>query len=137
VLYTRPDAPGIFRADSDDGVTFTPAGDPIVEARPDLATAFDRFAVADPFLIVAETAAGQVHWGLWFDGLGRSDDVSIGYAGSFDGWEWARFGGSDPVLQPGAPVENGPSVVLEPARGYLFFDERSQSRQKLTVALHP
>ena len=137
LFVTRTDQPGIFRADSADGVNFTVADLPAVAARPDQATAFDRYAVSDPFLIVRETAAGQLHWGLFFNGLARNDDVAIGFAGSFDGLAWERFGGPDPVLHPGAPVENGPAVVLEPARGYLFFDERSQSRQKITVAVHP
>jgi hypothetical protein len=137
LMVTRLDAPGIFRADSADGTSFALVADPIIRARPDQALAFDRFAVSDPFLIVRETAAGQVHWGLWFNGLARADDVAIGFAASFDGLRWDRFGGPDPVLHPGAPVENGPAVVLEPARGYLFFDERSQSRQKIAVAVHP
>ncbi len=136
LLVTRVDQPGIFRADSADGIGFTLADRPAVGARPDQATAFDRYGVSDPFLIVRETLGG-VHWGLFFNGLGRAGEISVGFAASFDGLDWERFGGPDPVLHPGAPYENGPAAVLEPARGYLFFDERSQSRQKITVAVHP
>jgi hypothetical protein len=137
LFITRPDAPGIYRADSADGRTFTVAELPALRARSDQATAFDRFAVSDPFVIVRQTAAGQIHWGMFFNGLARFDDVAIGFAGSYDGLQWERFGGPDPILAPGAPVETGPAVVLEAARGYLFFDERSQSRQKIAVAVHP
>jgi len=137
VMATRTDRPGIFRADSADGSDFVMSDVPAIEARPDEAAAFDRFAVTDPFLIVRETATGRLHWALFFNGLARNDDVAIGFAGSWDGEEWARFGGIDPILAPGAPIESGPSAVLEPARGFLFFDERSQQRQKIAVAVAP
>ncbi len=137
-LYvTRPGQPGIFRAQSADGLAFDLDPTPVLMPRPELADAFDPVAVSDPFVIAGRTAAGQLHWGMFFNGIDAGGDAAIGYAGSFDGVAWERFGGPDPVLTDGNPSENGPAAVLESARGFLFFQQVGQQRQRIAVALHP
>jgi hypothetical protein len=142
LLYlTQPGRDGIFRATSADGVTFAIDDQPVVAARPDLADAFDRGGVSDPFVLVEETAAGRLHYGLFFNGSdgeeGEDEDIAIGFAGSFDGVVFERFNGPEPVLTPGNPIENGPAAVVESDRGFLFYHQESGGRQRIGVALHP
>ena len=140
LFVTRPGEEGIFRADSSDGVGWTLDPVAVVSARPDTTDAFDPFSVSDPFVIAGVTASGRAHFGLFFaghEGPEADDDVAIGYAGSFDAVEWERFGGADAVLAPGIPAEHGPTVVLEAARGVMFFHEQRSGRQRIAVATHP
>ncbi len=137
-LYvTRPGQVGIFRATSADGLAFALDPGPVIQPRPDLPGAFDPVAVSDPFVIAGRTEAGQLHWAMFFNGIDATGDAAIGYAGSFDGVVWERFGGPDPVLTDGSPSENGPTAVLEPTRGFLFYQQIGQQRQRIAVALHP
>ena len=99
--------------------------------------AFDRRGVSDPCAVVEITEAGQLHFGLFYNGTNQSEVTAIGYAGSFDGWEFERFGGLDPVLQAGSPDENGPAAILERTRGTLFFHEVRMGRQRIAAAVHP
>ncbi len=136
LYYTRTDQPGIFRADSADGHAFTEDPDPVLVARDD-PEAFDLHGVSDPCIVVEISEAGQLHFGLFYNGTNQGDDVAIGYAGSFDGREFERFSGLDPVLQPASPDENGPAAILGRASGTLFFHEVRLGRQRIAVAVHP
>lgn len=137
LFYTRSDQPGIFLADSADGVAWTPRPDPVVTARPQLRFAFDAAAVFNPFPVIERTPAGQRHFGLYFNGEDVDGDVSIGYAGSLDGEVWHSFSDEDPILDAGSPSEHGPTVVRSPVRGVMFFSEARQGRQRIAVATHP
>jgi hypothetical protein len=139
-----PETPGIHAATAADGVAFTRAPGPIVEARPGLAEAFDRLAVADPFALVTPTrdAAEPVHVGLYFTGTRPGGDPgtlvdSIGYAGSYDGLSFTRFFGGEPVLEAGPPSDGGAGVISVAAGGVLFFHELKQTRYRIGAALHP
>jgi hypothetical protein len=137
LAFTRPGQDGVCVASAGDGRAWAEMDRPIVTPRPALPEAFDAAGVSDPFLLVTRTAAGRVHLGLFFEGRSAGDDVAIGYAGSYDGSHWDRFGGADPVLAPGTPDEHGPTVLLGAARGYMFFHQEAQRRQRIAVALHP
>lgn len=140
LFVTRPGEDGIFRADSIDGVDWTLDPRPVIVPRPVKPEAFDPFLVTDPFVIARVTEAGRAHFGLFFagfEGPADDDDVAIGYAGSFDAVDWERFGGADPVLAPGIPGEHAPTVVLDSARGVMFFHEQRQGQERIAVATHP
>lgn len=138
VLYlTIPGSDGIYRAESADGLAWDLDGMPVLGPRPDVAEAFDSRSVSDPGAVARVSEAGQLHYGLFFNGRNDDDVASVGFAGSFDGVTWERYGGPDPVLHPVAPEEHGPSAVLRSAQGFLFFHEQRLSRQRITVAVHP
>jgi len=137
LYFTVPGESGIHRAESTDGLDWLVDDEPVILPRPDLAEAFDSVSVSDPAAIVRLTPAGQAHYGMFFNGRTGDDVAAIGFAGSFDGVSWERFGGPDPVLHPVAPEEHGPAVVLRSAQGFLFFHQQRLSRQRITVAVHP
>jgi len=137
-LYiTLPGSEGIFLAESEDGIDWVLDDTPVLVPRPDLPEAFDSLSVSDPGAIARVTEAGQILYGMFFNGTNDDGVAAIGYAGSFDGVAWERFGGPDAVLHPVAPEEHGPSAVLRSAQGFLFFHEQRLSRQRITVAVHP
>ncbi|MCG8417683.1 MAG: hypothetical protein MJE77_07025 [Proteobacteria bacterium] len=142
LLYaTRQDRLGIFRARSTDAKSWQVDARPVIDPRPHEPDAYDRYAVSDPWIVTGETATGQVHYGLFFNGVDREDEqasVAIGWAGSFDGVLWQRFSSpDDAVLEPGGTSEHGPSVVIGPDRGVMFFSQRRQGVQSIAVAVHP
>ena len=116
VLYHgRPDGPGVYRQG---------LADPVLAG------------VEEPGVTGGWTPAGQLHVGLfyvqpWEGGL------AIGYAGSFDGVTFERFGDGEPVLDPLAPDERAPEVHLHPDEGFLFFAERNGTTQVVGLARHP
>lgn len=135
-----PGEPGIWRATSADGLAWTLGDAPVIVPRPNLPEAFDTLAVTDPYILVRETPAGRLHYGLFFAGWDPPADepaAAIGYAGSYDGVVWERFGGPEPVLDPGIPSEHGPAVVVDAAQGVMFFHQERQRRQRIGVAVHP
>lgn len=144
VFVERVDEPGIFAAvSSDGGATLALLPAPVLVPHP-IAEAFDLRAVGNPGAVATITAAGRIHIGLFYEGrsdqLDDSDQplISIGYAGGFaiDGLE--RFGsGVDPILDPIPPSERGPSAIVLPDRGMLFFSERRGARQQIAAAVHP
>ena len=142
LLYaTRSDLMGIFRATSPDGVSWQVDEEPVIQPRPHLPEAYDRYAVSNPSITVRQTPAGDLHFGLFINGLDRDDEdgtTSVGWAGSFDGILWQRFSNpDDAVLEPGTTSENGPSVVLDPDGGVMFFSEQEQGTQSIAAATHP
>ncbi len=136
MYFTRADAPGIRRAESEDGVTWLSDPDPVVVARPAVADAFDRDGVSRPFVLAQVTEAGQRHWSMFFNGQ-RDEEASIGFAGSFDGVSWERFAGVDAILAPGGGSEYGPAAIIRGSRAFLFFHEARQLRDRITIAIHP
>ncbi len=138
-LYvTRPDAPGIWRATGTD--IFTLDGAPIVVARPGLAKAFDAGGVADPEIVIDRETTGRLHWGLFFvgDNVMPSDAANViaavGYAGSFDGVTWDRFGGAGAQL---AAPATGPAVILSPAHGLMLYVEVKRGNRSIAAAHNP
>jgi len=145
LFVTRPGTPGIWRARSGDGIAFELDAAPIVTARPDLAEAFDARGVAAPFAAIDVSDAGRQHWGLWFAGEAAASptapdagpegaETSIGYAGSFDGNRWERFGGAAPVL---AAPAGGPCVLVDGPRGVMLYHQEQRLHLGIGVAVHP
>jgi hypothetical protein len=146
LFVTRPGQPGIWVAEAPGaaGTAFTLRPDPAVSPRPGLAEAFDGASVGAPHVAVEPAGDGRTHWGLWFAGSPLDPEApdagpggaetAIGYAGSFDGVRWERFGGAAPVLDGPAA---GPCVLLDGPRGVLLFHEEERLRQALTAAVHP
>ncbi len=142
LLYgTRSDLMAIFRATSLDGVSWQIDEEPVIQPRSHLPEAYDRYAVSNPCITIRQTLAGDLHFGLFINGLDRDDEdgtTSVGWAGSFDGIQWQRFSNpDDAVLEPGTTSENGPSVVLDPDGGVMFFSEQKQGTQSIAAATHP
>ncbi|MEO8704356.1 MAG: hypothetical protein ABI867_30155 [Kofleriaceae bacterium] len=137
LFVTRPGLDGIWRA-VDAGAGFVLDTAPVVAPRPGDAKAFDRVSVAEPFALAdptLESGVTRVH--LWFAGV--TDDpagaVSIGYAASFDGIDWPRFGGLKEMLKADA---TGPTVLLEDSSAVMVFSELgSSARFELNAAAHP
>lgn len=140
-LYAvEPGGRAIVRADSDDGLQWTPAERPAIEPRPGVDGAFDAYAVTDPHPLVRRTAAGRAVHGLFFAGADRPGEdgrVAIGYAGSFDADTWERFAGADPVLRSFGPPAAAPAAVVDGTSGILLFEERSAGRGRIAAAIHP
>jgi hypothetical protein len=130
LFVTRPGEPGIWRAV--DGA-FDAA--PVIAARPELPEAFDRLSVSDPFALVVPRLDGADRIHLWFAGTTDTptDAIAIGYAASFDGVEWLRFGGDKPML-----IADGaaPTVILEASRGLMLFTEPLGGNGVLSAADH-
>lgn len=139
LFVTRPDAPGIWRADSQDGESFAFADAAAIVPRPGLEDGFDGRAVGDPYVLIDTSDAGRQHWGLWFTGSSDAPDAgpaptAVGYAGSFDGETWARFGGADPVLvAPGG----SPCVLLDGGSGLMLYHEEQRLHLGIAAATHP
>ncbi len=139
VLYVTRAEPGIWRADSEDGQSFALADAPAIVARPGVQEAFDTRSVGDPFLLVQTSDAGRHHWGLWFTGTSEPPDAgpaptAVGFAGSFDGQSWERFGGVDPMLV--APA-GGPCVLLDGGTGLMLYQEEDRLHLGIAAAVHP
>lgn len=142
VFFESGADPGIFVAESADGISFTVHPDPVLVASGD-PEAFDGAAVGNPGAVATRTAAGRIHFGLFYDGRNGLQDesgepeVAIGYAGGFDVDALVRFADGDPVLHPLPPAESGASVVLEPARGLMLFSQARGARLQIAGAVHP
>jgi len=135
LFVTRPGMTGIWRAvDAGAGFAFDPI--PVVVPRPEVAKAFDRLTVSDPFALAVPLRDGSTRVHLWFVGTTNlpADRPAVGYAGSFDGVTWLRFGGEKPMLIADA---TGPTVVLEASRGLMLFAEVSRGHRAITAAEHP
>jgi len=139
MFVTRPDEPGLWRAESENGTAFAFADAPSIVPRPGVVDAFDTRTVGDPHVLVETSDAGRQHWGLWFTGTAEAPDAgpaptAVGYAGSFDGVAWERFGGVDPVLV--APAGQ-PCVLLEGGDGLMLFHEEQRLHLGIAAAVHP
>jgi hypothetical protein len=135
LFFTRPGLAGIWRARSDDGLAFERDLDAVILPRPGVGGAFDTLEVGEPFVRVEVRDAGRQTWGLWFTGVANPElGAAVGYAGSFDGEDWERFAGVDPVL---AAPAGGPCVVVEGPRGTLLFHDELRRRQAIAGAVHP
>lgn len=136
LFVERPDLPGIWRAVDTGGGAFMFDAAPVVTARPELAKAFDRATVSDPFALAVTLRDGTTRIHLWFVGttFDPANQPAIGYAGSFDGVTWLRFGGDKPMLVHDA---TGPTVVLEASHGLMLFADVSRGHLAITAADHP
>lgn len=144
VLFaTHSSRAGLFRADSPDadGSVWNIHDEPVLLPRTGAPEAFDHSQLADPWIVVQITPTGRLHYGMFFTGAERDDaeaSVAVGWAGSFDGFRFTRFASPDAaVLAPDGASEKGPSVLLEPDRGIMFFNELRQGTQSIAVAVHP
>ncbi len=131
LFVTRPNELGIWRAvDTGSGFDFDPA--PVILPRPGETDAFDQLAVFDPFALAVPTlepGVTRVH--LWFAGTTEDPPAtSIGYAATFDGLDWLRFGGLKPMLSADAA---GPTVILEAAGGLMLFEGSAAGGTRVTL----
>lgn len=132
LFVTRPTEIGIWRAvDSGSGFVFDTAA--VVVPRPELPKAFDRASVSEPWVLAEPTLAGgvtRIH--LWFTGSDGEDPpaISIGYAASFDGIDWPRFGGDKAMLSAEA---SGATVALEATGGLMLFEGSAAGGTRLTL----
>jgi hypothetical protein len=129
-LFVTRAEPGIWRAV--DGVLDAA---PVIAPRTDSLEAFDRVSVADPFALVVPTLDGGQRIHLWFAGTTDmpTEATAIGYAASFDGLEWLRFGGDKPMLIADAKA---PTVILEASGGLMLFAEPLGSNLVISAAAH-
>lgn len=132
LFVTRPTEVGIWRA-VDVGSGFELDAAPVILPRPDELKAFDKVAVSDPFALAVPTlepGITRVH--LWF--TGNTDEPapqnSIGYAATFDGIDWSRFGGLKPMLSSEAAA---PTVVLSAAGGLMLFEGAAAGGTRATL----
>ena len=135
LFVTRPGVEGIWRA-VDTGAGFALDAAPVVTPRPGLANAFDTVSVGDPFAIATPTFdPAMIRVGLWFTGLAAEPErPAVGYAASFDGVTWERFGAEKAQLLPPA---TGPTVLLGPSYGLMLFAELDRGHLTITAAEHP
>ena len=134
LFATRPNETGIWRAvDAGSGFAFDAA--PIIEPRPASRDAFDRLTVADPFALAVPTLGPETRIHLWFSGSTDepADAVAVGYASSFDGITWERFGGEKPMLKADAAQ---PTVLLDASGGLMLYRASVASRFALNAAEH-
>lgn len=135
LFATRPGEVGIWRAvDTGGGFVFDAA--PIVAPRPGEMDAFDRVSVADPFALAVPTLEeGRSRIHVWFTGTTDTpnDASSIGYVSTFDGSEWLRFGGLNPMITAQATA---PTVLLEASGGTMLFAEPTGNKIVITAAEH-
>jgi hypothetical protein len=135
---TRPGSPDIWRATGTDNLTLDAA--PVLEPRPGLAKGFDDNSLADPCIVINRESTGRLHWGLYVVGFDVMPDdagaghASIGYAASFDGTTWQRFGGAAPQLSTPA---SGPAVLLTPAHGLMLYVETKRGLRAIAAAHNP
>ena len=138
-LYvTRPGSPAIWRAVGTDAFAFD-AG-PVLEPRPGLMKAFDADSLDHPCIVVHRESTGRLHWALFVVGYDAMPDdagsahPAIGYAGSWDGASWERFGG--PAAQLGAPAV-GPAVLITPAHGLMLYVDTKRGLRAIAAAHNP
>jgi hypothetical protein len=122
---------------SADGLTFAEPPITVITTDGTSAQAFGHVRVGEPAAVGGTTAAGQVRIGLFYVGENLAGEHAILHAASADGVTFARFFNGDPILDPGGVDERGPSAVLEPDRGYLFFSQVRGATTAIAVALHP
>ena len=141
--YAGGEGAGIGRATSEDGVSwqrtqeapvFTPSGS-------EGDTLWDRDAVLHATITRRVTATGRELFQMWYGGArlnaANALDLSIGYAGSFDGIHWERFKLA-PVLHEGGLGESEAfpiSVDGHPALLYTrYWKKEGVNRRVLALA---
>jgi hypothetical protein len=137
LFVVRTGMDGIFRATSSDGASFELETAPVIASRPTLAGAFDRGGVSAPSVVVELTPANRLHFSMFFNGFDGDEDLTIGFAASFDGAQWERFNGLEPILTPGSPIEAQPTGLVVGPQAYLFYNQLAGGRQRIGVALNP
>lgn len=123
---------GIHAARSLDGRAFEVYPEPVLTNRSTEALAFDREWVGDPAAVGGDDRVALFYVGRAFDG-----DLAIGAAASRDGITFERAGGGEAVLEPGMRDETGPSAVLFPSQGILFFAQAFGQVSAIGVATSP
>jgi hypothetical protein len=142
LFAVRTGSPAIWHATATDGAgqSFAFTSAPAMEPRPGLAKAFDADHLDEPCVVVETEATGTVHWGLYAVGYASapsdagSGNPAIGYAGSFDGDTWERFGGAKAQLSASA---TGPAVLLTPAQGLLLYTDSKRGLRAIAAAHNP
>ncbi len=140
LMFERPNQPGLFIAQVGDSLALSIRAEPILLPI-DENGRFDRAKVGRPQLISHQTAAGQIRHDVFYQGqsgqLGNNGEPEsgIGHAAGFslDFLERSLANG-EPIVQPGAPYETSPFVLLEPRRAIMLFSERTRVRRTIAVA---
>jgi hypothetical protein len=138
LYFGRPDAHGIFVAESDDGgASFVAQQEPVVQRRDTRVDVFDRLWVGEPAAVGGVTVAGQLRVGLFYVGKATDGTFAIGHAASADGLEFARFNLGEAILDPEGTDERGPSAIVVSTQGFLFFAQRRVSTWAIAAAVSP
>lgn len=140
LMFERLNQPGLFIAQADDNLVLSIRTEPVLLPIDEVAR-FDRANVGSPQLISHRTAAGQIKHDVFYLGengeIGKNDEPEsgIGHAAGFslDFLDRSRANG-EPILQPGAPYETSPFVILEPRRAIMLFSQRTSVRRTIAVA---
>lgn len=142
LFFERLDQPGIFVAVRRAGGPFETRALPVLRAGLG-AEDFDRVAVERPAVLVRETASGRERFDLFYQGRNGvvndgDPEIAIGYAGGFGLDDFVRAAPAGvAVLDPAAPSEEAPSVVIEPTRGVMLYVDRRSARTRIGGATSP
>ena len=111
---------------------------PVPALGPGPVGAFDNAGVGDPQPVVRVMPTGRLHVSLYYTGsAGGEAPTAIGHAGSRNGLAFARFEGGTPILEPEAPADRAPSVLVTPISATLFYAEPFRDAWAIAFALHP
>jgi hypothetical protein len=135
LYFTRPGDPDIWLATSTDGLAFTVLATPVLAPS---GADWDAMGLGDPAPAGGHTATGELHVGLYFTGTGMASSsvvTAIGYAGSSDGLTFEAV--PAPVLDPAAPSERGPAVVVHPDHVLLLFAQDRSGKLAIAAARNP
>ncbi len=126
--YQAGTPPGIGLARSRDGLRWTKAPEPVLQAGP--RGSWDERGVADPYVI---QVGGRFY--LYYLGQDRARRQRLGVARSEDGVRWQKLL-SNPILElggAGAFDENGlgePAVWASPGRYWMLYTGRDRSENR-------
>ena len=142
LFAVRTGSPDIWHATANDaaGDSFAFTSAPVMEPRPGVTKAYDADHLDEPCVVVETEQTGTVHWGLYAVGFASapsdagSGTPGIGYAASFDGDTWERFGGAAAQLSPTA---TGPAVLLTPAHGLMLYTDVKRGLRAIAAAHNP
>jgi hypothetical protein len=136
LYHTRASEPGIWLATSTGGAPFARADAPVLTPRGTTLGAFDRVWVGEPGVTGGRTATDQIRIVLFYAARDAEGTVAIGVAASRDGLSFERFTDA-PILEAGLKDEHGPSALLFPSEGILFFSQLRAQTIALAVATSP
>ncbi len=140
LVYADMSNQRIMLRDSPDELSFGPAS-VILSARSGEQGAIDQAGVAAPALRISRTLDGHELFGLYYEGWSLDNDgevfESVGYIASFDGQKWERFLDGNEIVDSGLFGSGGPSPILGPVSGLLFYHQKRQGRGRIAVAESP
>ncbi|MBL4633674.1 MAG: hypothetical protein JKY56_07370 [Kofleriaceae bacterium] len=130
----------IMLRESPDELSFGPAR-VILAARSSEQGTIDQAGVAAPALRISRTLDGQELFGLYYEAWSLDNDgevfETVGYQASFGGEKWERFLDGNEIVDSGLFGSGGPSPILGPVSGLLFYHQKRQGRGRIAAAESP